>query len=397
MASNTLTRVINTILVKGLRVLRDRTVMPALVSREHGGTLGPAVKGQTIQIPIYQDQTVNNVTASSTPLSPSNTTPSYANITLSSWKETNFQLTDKEMGEVMDGNDFVMGMTDKSVNALARQVNGDLLALIDDAPSAGVPGGVYNAVGTAGTTPFSANADAINDAAALLNNWNAPLEDRCCVLDYAAAANLKNLTELSDVSARGGNVTKLTGQIGHLFGVDFFEDGQVPTHSGSSDTTATYHADTSSNLLVLNASTDTSAAFTVGDIITISGNFQSFMVASAAAISSNTSGGVYVVPTTTGYIDTGISSGAATTTGGTQKMNCLFQKGAFAFANRPLGGAVRDFGLGDQVMMQELTDPVSGLTLRLEVLRQTKQWLFQFDMLYGVALVRPELACRIMG
>jgi len=44
-----------------------------------------------------------------------------------------------------------------------------------------------------------------------------------------------------------------------------------------------------------------------------------------------------------------------------------------------------------------MTDPLTGLGLRLEVMRQNKQMLWEFDMLYGGLLVRPELAVRIMG
>jgi hypothetical protein len=40
---------------------------------------------------------------------------------------------------------------------------------------------------------------------------------------------------------------------------------------------------------------------------------------------------------------------------------------------------------------------VSGVALRMEVVRQNKQTLFDFDVLYGAACVRPELAVRLAG
>jgi hypothetical protein len=42
-------------------------------------------------------------------------------------------------------------------------------------------------------------------------------------------------------------------------------------------------------------------------------------------------------------------------------------------------------------------DPVSGLSLRVEVTREFKQTRVSYDVLYGGALVRPELASLILG
>lgn len=397
--ANTLTAIINEVLVRGLGVLRSRTVMPALVSREQGGILSPAQKGQTVQVPIYQDVTVNDVSASSTPLSPSNSVPTYANITLDQWKEGNFHLTDKEMNEVFDMPDFLGKKTDKVANAMARKVNEYLLAFSDDAPATGKPGGVYNAVGTAGTTPFSSDATILNTAAALLNYWDAPLEERYGVLDFQAAANLKNLQMLRDASQKGDVSTIRDGVIGRVFGVDFYEDGQVPllTAASTDAKTATLKkASSTSNLLLVQAGTDATAVFGAGTILKIAGNFQTFMVVSTVSVSSNTTGALTVVPAITASLLT-VASGAALTAHGTQRLNLMFQRGAFAFAQRPLGNANSLAGFGAQIAMQELTDPVTGISMRLEILRQTKQYMWQFDILYGGQLIRPELACRLMG
>ena len=66
---------------------------------------------------------------------------------------------------------------------------------------------------------------------------------------------------------------------------------------------------------------------------------------------------------------------------------------AFALATRPLVASSADLAMGSNIM--SMTDPQTGLSLRLEVQRQYKQTTWEFDILYGVKCVRPEFACKV--
>jgi len=66
---------------------------------------------------------------------------------------------------------------------------------------------------------------------------------------------------------------------------------------------------------------------------------------------------------------------------------------AFAFAQRPL--LTESDGLGSRIMT--MTDPMTGISLRLEVTRQYKQTVWDLDILFGAKLVRRELATRLAG
>jgi hypothetical protein len=76
-------------------------------------------------------------------------------------------------------------------------------------------------------------------------------------------------------------------------------------------------------------------------------------------------------------------------------VNLVFHRDAFAFANRPLVATTLDVQLGNQIIA--MTDPQTGVTLRLEVSRQYKQTVWELDILWGAELIRPALAARILG
>ena len=69
------------------------------------------------------------------------------------------------------------------------------------------------------------------------------------------------------------------------------------------------------------------------------------------------------------------------------------RKYGFDWATRPLMDSAN--GLGN--LTQSAVDPVSGLSLRLEVSREHKRTRFSYDILYGADVVRRELGCRIAG
>ena len=74
----------------------------------------------------------------------------------------------------------------------------------------------------------------------------------------------------------------------------------------------------------------------------------------------------------------------------THAFSLAFHRDAFMFASRPMS---IDVGTPGHVMAQS-TDPISGITLRVELLRLNKESVWSLDVLYGGSVVRPELTVR---
>lgn len=380
--ANTLDNIMPKILANGLAVLREQVIMPQIVNGDYSAEA--ARKGTTIDVPIPAAKTASDVTPAPTYSSASNTTPGIVQISLNNWKHADFFLTDKDQAEIERNAHFMPMEAGEAIRALANAVNQDLHQEY---------AGVYGYVGTADTTPFASTVTAATDARKVLNQQLAPRDMRRAVVNYDAEANILALSQFSDFDKINESAPRIEGIMGRKYGFDWYADDHVLTHTAGSlaatgavvGTTAAVGAST---LAVKSASAVGNVV--AGDIFTIAGDSQTYVVqATVSAIASGANKNLSIDPP----LKVIASAAAAITFKASHVVNIAFHRNAFAFANRPLMSDSE--GLGSRIM--SMTDPVSGITLRLEVSRQYKQTTWDFDILWGAKLVRPALATRIAG
>lgn len=365
------------ILARGLLSLREQAVMPRLVNGDYSAD--SAAKGDTVDIILPSELIAEDVTPGITPEAPEDSALEKAQIELTNWKKASFYLTDKEMMEVDMRDNFLPVQASAAIRALANAVNQSIHAKYV---------GIYGLVGSAGTTPFTADASDATAARRLLLEQKAPKENRFGVLDFEAEAQALNLAAFADADRAGTDTVKIEGEIGRKYGIHWHSDDHVPTHiTGATGTPLVKGADQTGSNLILDGLT---AAPVVGDIFTLDGDSQQYVVSSTTDL-SGTETTLMIFP----ELKAVPADNAAVTFVGDHVVNLVFNRDAFAFANRPLAQSSQELGLGNQIM--SMTDPVTGLSLRLEVSRQYKQVVWEFDILWGVALVRPALAVRLAG
>ena len=382
--ANTLTEVIPKLLAGGLLALRERAVMPRLVNRDFDSLA--AQKGDVVNIPISASISTRDVTPAVTQAANQDTTPTTVAVTLDQWKEATFQLSDKDWMEAQDG--FMPKQSLEAIKSLANTVDSFLL---------GKYTGIYAAAGTAGTTPLGTDLLQVASARALLNTGLGEPDDRSVVLDVNAEAAAIALGNFVQAEQAGTDETIRRGNIGFKLGMDWFLDQNVPTHQNGTSWTGTKWLMVAtisgtggdSTLTVMN--TDADGTIAIGDLFTINADAQQY--AMTAAVASVSASAVTVIAFTPSLAAT-YASGVALSVIATHVVNLIFHRDAFVLASRPLGGAGID-SLGNR--FAAATDPVSGLSLRLEVSREYKQTTFAYDILYGGALVRARLATRLLG
>lgn len=379
--ANTLTNVIPQILAQGLLALRSRVVMPRLVNRDY--ERDAREKGDTIDVTIPSAVVANDVVPAATSQAVTDISPTKVQIALSNWKEAAFTMSDKEIAEAMSGT--LPMQASEAVNALARVINASVLAEYVD---------VYGFAGAAGTNPFATDTSGVTSARKVLNLQLAPLADRRLVLDPDAEASALDLRAFQDASFRADAMGIIEGQIGRKFGFDVFMDQQIPTHTAGTLSDGSNHRALINDAAVAIGqtsvdmdSTTLTGTVVVGDIFTVAGDSQQYVVTAGATAAANAINVSFDPPAKVAW-----ANDAQVDFVDTHVVNLAFHRDAFALASRPLS----DDGLASG-RIASVTDPVSGLSLRLEVSREHKRTRWSYDVLWGTQCVRPALAARLLG
>jgi len=382
--ANTITNILDKILAQGLVTLREAAIMPRLTNTDYQGQA--ASQGNTIDIPKPRTQAVSTVAASHSPKAAADKTPGLVQVSLDQWKMTDFHLTDKELAEIDRNRHFVPMQTAEAARAIANNIDSFIHSKYK---------GVYGYTGSAGVNPFSTIATATG-ARMILNQQLAPMNDRRIVMDPTAENQALQLTAYSNLETTGDAAVKIEGQIGRKFGMDHFMSQNVTRHTAGTNVSCRVGSTTAVGVSTLSVKGAAAAAgqgtLVIGDVFSIAGNNQTYAVQTTlATLVSTVKQNISIDPPLVAIA----SANAVIQVRRTHVVNLAFQRGAFVYVTRPISDAVGQLTGGNPQSV--LVDNLTGLTMRLEVVRQHKQNAFQFDVLYGGNLVMPAFACRIAG
>jgi hypothetical protein len=380
--ANTLTEVVPQLLAQSLPALRANSIMPRNVNRQYDSMA--VQRGSTIDVPVSAAITTQDVAPGATPPATSDIAPTSVPIALDQWKEAPFYLTDKEQAEVMEGT--IPMQAQEAIKSIANTIDAFILGFYVD---------FYGYVGTAGVTPF-ATAESMADAISCrttLNRQLAPLTDRKMILDPAAEGNALNQRALQDAAWRGQNNVIQAGQIGNAIGMEWYMDQNVLTHtsvalSAGAATVNGVHAVGVKSLSIAKATNASNLA--KGDIITIAGDTQTYVVTTAVTLA---------VGNTAVAIEPGLRTAKAgaevVSLKASHVANLCIHPQAIAFATRPMANAAEARQLG--AVVETVVDPISGLAITLIVKYEHYRTRWAFSCLYGGKTVRRELGVRLAG
>jgi hypothetical protein len=276
----------------------------------------------------------------------------------------------------------------QAIRTLTNEVETDLAALHIYAS---------RAYGTYNTTPFGTAADLSDFANSrkILDDNGAPQSDMHMVLGSTAVANIRGKQSgLFKINEAGTDQLLRFGVLGDVGGFALHNSAQVKTavtagtNNGSASTNNAGYAVGATTLTLASAGTGTIIA---GDIITIAGDTNKYLVVTGDA---DVSGGGSIVIAEPGLRVAIAASNTVITTIAATTRNMFFHRSAIQLATR--APAMPDGGdSADDVMI--VTDPVSGVAFEFCVYKQKRQVRYEVNLAWGVKMVAPRHCGILIG
>jgi len=372
MVENVLDPLIQRLIARALLVLRRYATMPQLANRDYDDVAQR--KGDTVDVPVVAPSQAKDVVPSNVKPEPVNTKYTKIPITLDQWKSADFGMTDKDRTRIMREQNFLPDQVNSAATAIVEAVDDFLLGFYKKA---------NQYVGAANKKPFDGSLDNAIDAGVLLKEAKIPKNSDCYIVTNPGGEGtaMKN-QQLLGANMSGDLDAIRDGTIMKKVGFYWFVNQGVVYHESEAIGNGKVAVNVAAGATTLTADKDLKAV--EGDLFTIAGDTTSYVVKSFATATRVLE--FYPALAEDANANAGLSFV------GSHYNSLAFHPQAFALATRPLEPGTE--GLGS--VIRTMTDMQSGLSLRLEVSRQHKQETWEYDILYGGQVIRPEFLVRII-
>ncbi len=384
MAALTLTGLIPTIYEAMDVVSREQAGLVRAVTMDSNASRGAI--GQPVLSPVVGAMAAENLVANNVPADTPAQTIGNVQIVISKARSVPFGITGEEnRGLNIAGTTATINRDRiaQAMRTLTNEIETDLSGLF---------AGASRAIGTAAGTPFgtAGNLSDFAGARRLLVDNGAPTGALKMVLSPSNVERIRSVqTGLFRVNEAGSDELLRTGSLGVVQGFELGESRQirtaVPVGTGASYTTSAAALTVGQTVVPIITGTGTVLA---GDIVTIAGDTNQYVVAVGAAGPGNITlaePGIQVAQ--------GAAARALTIVAPTSR-SMFFHKGAIQLAVR--APAMPDGGdMADDVMIMQ--DPFSGLTFEFVIYRGKRQIRYEVNAAWGVAVVQPRHLGLLIG
>ena len=336
-----------------------------------------AAKDQVIRSFITQSADAVDIAPASASPESGNQTVSYVDMKITKSKMVPVQWTGEEE-KAMSGqySEILADQFAQAMRTLANEVEADIAQLYKKAS---------RAYGSSAITPFASTiADSAQMRKLLIDN-GAPLSNMRMVVDTAAGANLRALSNLTKANENGSDATLRRGVLLDLNGFQIRESAGIVSHTKGTGSADTVGADAS-----------------VGDTeITVSSSVGDYVAGDVIHFGTDTAHKYVVKSATTTAITiaepglkVAVSSGADVTIAAAYTPNMAFDSGAIKLlARQPAMPSVGDSAVDVMVV----TDPVSGLPFQIALYKQYRGLHYEVGLAWGCELIKPEHVAILLG
>lgn len=380
--SNILTKLIPDLYQNLDEVSRELTGFLPSVARNSSAVR--AALGESVIVPVSTAMESGDVTPSMTVPEPEDFTMDNVAIQITKSRNVSFGLTGEEFQGVNNGvgANYILGENIKqAVRTLVNEMEKDV------AIEAAV--GSSRAFGTAGSTPFASDLTDAAHIKKILDDNGAPMGGRSLIIDSTAGVNLRSLTQLTNVGDAGTNMTLRQGELLNLFGFSIKESAGIYNVAQSSIEGVTLSAaEIGATELTIKAAT--SGSLKAGDVITIAGDDNKYVVAES---NSSLSAGGKIKIAKPGLLHV-VADDSSVTVVAASARNIAFTKNAIQLVTRaPALPAGRDAAIDSYI----LTDSRSGMVFEVRVYQGYRKMRMEVACAWGVKVIKPEHVATLLG
>ena len=252
------------------------------------------------------------------------------------------------------------------------------------------------AFGTATTNPFATTLGDLVDVRQILFDNACPMSDPQLVINSSAESALLKLTQLTNVNQSGDSEALRFGRLTELFGVKISASSNVarPT-SGTMTGGKTHDAGYAIGATVLAFQNATgTGVMTAGDVFTIAGDTNKYIVASATFAGANPATGDSITIAAPGLLKAVPAANTAITVVAISARNLIFERNALVLGTR-LPDLPEE---GDAATRREtLVDPFTGIAYEFALYQQYRQNQWRVGCAWGVGSFKPNFMAVLLG
>jgi len=339
-------------------------------------------KGDVVRASFTRAASVVDVTEAMTIPEGTDQTVDSKTLTISNTRAVQIPYTGEDVRHLNNGIGFETVYGDQIAQAMRALVNEIEADVAEEAYK-----NASRAFGTAGTTPFASNFSEVAELRQILADNGMPMNDgqASMVLNTVAGTNLRQLAQLQKANEAGGTDLLRQGVLLDLQGLMLRESAQVQSHTKG--TGASYLVNDASSAIgdTSIAADGGSGTILAGDIITINGDTNKYVVNTAL------SGGAFAIGAP--GLRAAAADDAAITVGNSYTANVAFHRRALELAIRPL--AEPPSSLASDTMT--VSDATSGLTFTVSVYPGYHKSMIEVSVAWGVKAWKPDFIATLLG
>ena len=252
--------------------------------------------------------------------------------------------------------------------------------------------GASRAIGTAGTTPFASDFDAIAELRQVLVDNGMPLDGQATVaMNTNAGTKLRNLAQLQKVNEAGGEELLRRGELLNLQGLMLKESNGIASHVKGTATGVTVNGALAvgATAIVFNGATAGATGIKAGDVVTFAGDADNKYVVETGISAAS---GTFTIQAP--GLRAAIADDAAVTIGANYTGNFAFHRAAAELVVRPPAQPQGGDAAVDRMTVQ---DPFSGLVYEIAVYKGYGKAMFDITTFYAAKVWKPQFVATLLG